>query len=79
MYLKENYQIYYIVGKNVKKYRQEKKITQQELAKKCGYSNSYIKKIEGKGSPKNFSLLTIYNISKALDIDIKCLFEGSDI
>ena len=58
MYLKENYQIYYIVGKNIKKYRQEKKITQKELARKCGYSYSYIKKIEGRESPKNFSLLT---------------------
>ncbi len=79
MNLKENYQIYSLVGANIKKYRQKNKLTQQELAIKSGYSYSYIKKIEGKYSPKNFSILTLYNISKALDIDIKCLFDEKNI
>ncbi len=77
--LKENYQIYFIVVNNIKKYRKAKGITQQELANLTGYSYSYIKKIEGPNSPKNFSILTLYNISKALDVDIKCLFEENNI
>lgn len=79
MLLKSNYEIYSLIGYNIKKYRKKQKITQYELAKKCGYSYSYIKKIEGKESPKNFSILTIYNISIALGIDIKCLFDDNDI
>ncbi len=79
MNLKENYQIYQVVGKNIKKYRLINKLTQKELAKKSGYSYSFIKKIEGPDSPKNFSLLTLYIISKELNIDIKCLFDDIDI
>jgi len=67
------------VGENIKRYRKKSNLTQQELAIRSGYSYSYIKKIEGKESPKNFSLLTLYNLSKALNIDIKCLFEDDDI
>lgn len=79
MHLKENYKIYTLVGENIRKYRKKQSLTQQELANKSGYSYSYIKKIEGKESPKNFSILTLYNISKALDIDIKHLFDNDDI
>ena len=79
MQLKENYQIYFLVCENIKKYRKKNNLTQQELAKRTGYSYSFIKKIEGKDSPKNFSILTLYNIAKALDIDIKCLFDNDDI
>lgn len=79
MKLKENYKIYIIISKNIKKYRLKRKITQQDLAKKSGYSYSYIRKIEGVNSPKNFSVLTLYNISKALEIDLKSLFEDNNI
>ena len=79
MQLKENYQIYFLVGDNIKKYRKKNNLTQQDLARRTGYSSSFIKKIEGKDSPKNFSVLTLYNIAKALNIDIKCLFDNDDI
>ena len=79
MKLKEKYEIYKIVSKNIKKYRLKKNLTQKEFAKKCGYSHSYIKKIEGSNSPNNYSILTLYNISLALDIELKSLFEDNNI
>jgi transcriptional regulator with XRE-family HTH domain len=77
--LKENYQIYSVISDNIKKYRKKRGMTQQELSLKTGYSYSYIRKIEGPNCPKNFSVLTLYNIAKTLDISIMCLFEDNDI
>ena len=54
-------------------------MTQLELSQKCGYSHAYIRRIEGPKCIKTFSILTLYNISKALNIDIKYLFEDDDI
>ena len=71
--------IYITVSKNIKKYRKQQKITQQELAIKSGYSYAYIRRIEGQKCPKTFSILTIYNIAKALNIDIKYLFDDENI
>ena len=71
--------IYKVIAKNLKKHRTEKRITQKELAKKTGYSYAYIRRIEGPNCTKNFSILTVYKISLALDIDIGSLFEDTDI
>ena len=54
-------------------------MSQRQLAIKSGYSYSYIKKLENEKEYKTFSLQTIDNISKTLQIDIKCFFENSDI
>lgn len=77
--LKQNYQIYLVISHNIKKYRRLKGITQHELSARTGYSYSYIRKIEGPNCPKNFSILTLYNIAMSLDISIKCLFDDNDI
>lgn len=67
--------IYIIVSKNIKKYRLKNNMTQKQLADKSGYSYAYIRQLEGPNSPKNFSIQTIYNLSKTLNISIKQLFE----
>ena len=71
--------IYQLVSKNIKKYRKLKGMTQNELARKCGYSYAYIRRIEAPNSRKNFSLDTVSNIARALDIDIELLFEQRDV
>ena len=71
--------IYLIISKNIRKYRKLRNMTQQELAQKCGYSYAYIRRIEAPKCSKNFSILTLANISRALEIDIKHLFEDNDI
>ena len=77
--LKVKKDIYLIISKNIKKYRKEKNLTQKELAKKCGYSYAYIRRIEGPNCSKNFSILTIYNICEALDIEVSSIFKDNDI
>ena len=71
--------IYITIAKNIKKYRQIQKITQKELAQKCGYSYAYIRRIEAPKCSKNFSILTLYNICNALDIDISSIFKDEGI
>lgn len=67
--------IYKRVARNIKKYRKEKGMTQEKLAELTGYSFVNIRRIEAPNCRKNFSIETIYVISKALDIPIYRLFE----
>lgn len=75
----EKQNIYIIIAKNIKKYRKLQKMTQKELSKKTGYSYAYIRRIEGPNCAKNFSILTIYNICEALNIDISSIFDDDNI
>ena len=63
----------------VRERRKEMGLTQKELAKRTGYSYSYIRRIEAPKCSKNFSILTLYNICKALNISISSLFDDDDI
>ena len=66
--------IYKILSKNIKKYRNLRNYTQQELADKCLMTRDFIGRIESNKELKSFSLDTIYIISKALDVPIICFF-----
>ena len=71
--------IYYLVGQNIKKQRKLKNFTQLQLAEKSFFSYEFIRKIESKSSCRNtFSLDTVDKIAKALDIDIRVLFNPLD-
>lgn len=71
--------IYKRVARNIKKYRKKKGMTQEKLAEETGYSYANIRRIEAPNCKKNFSIETIYVISKALDIPIYRLFEEENI
>ena len=73
----DNNYIYYWVGKNIKKYRKQKGITQRELANLGNYSENFIGDLENE-TFKTCSLNTLYHISKLLDIHIRCLFDDLD-
>ena len=79
MILQRNSNIYLVVAKNIRKYRRLRNMTQEDLAKKTGYSYSYIRRIEAPKCSKNFSIQTIYNISLVLEVPIKYLFDDKDI
>jgi len=64
----ENY-IYNVIGKNIKKYRKLKKLTQKELAEIINYSLSFVSSIESK-KYQSFSLGALYRISLALDVEM---------
>lgn len=64
----ENY-IYNTIGKNVKKYRKLKGLTQVELAEKIDYSVSFVSGLESK-THQSFSLGALWRIAMILDIDM---------
>lgn len=70
--------IYKIIRHNIKKYRLLKNMTQAELAEKADLTHDYIRQIESDKVANTFSVQTLYDISIALDIDLKLLFEKSD-
>lgn len=74
----ENY-IYNVIGRNVKKYRKEKKLTQAQLAEQIDYSLSFIASIESK-KYQSFSLGALWRISLILGIDMYklCIDENQE-
>ena len=66
--------IYEIISKNIRRYRIEANLTQEELALKANYSHQFIRKIEAPNVQKMFSLETIYCISKALGREFSDMF-----
>jgi len=65
---------YDIVRKNIKKFRKEKHLTQQQLAEKTDLSVDYICEIESPTKNKSFSIVTLGRIADVLEVDIKEFF-----
>ena len=64
----ENY-IYNVIGRNVKKYRKMKGLTQAKIAEKIDYSLSFVSSIESK-KHQTFSLGALWRISLILGVDM---------
>ena len=73
----DNNYVYYLLGKNVRKYRKLKGLKQRELADKCSLSEGFISDIES-NTFRTISLNTLYHIAKVLDIHIMLLFQDLD-
>lgn len=73
---KRNDDIYEVIAANIKKYRKEARLTQAELAEISNYSHEFIRRIEAPNSKKYFSLDTLVQISKALNIRLEDLLQG---
>ena len=67
--------IYDIIRINIKKIRQEKGLTQAQLAEKADLSHDYVRQIESLKVANTFSVDTLYRIAKALDTNISKLFK----
>ena len=70
-----NKNIYDTVRKNIRKYRKEKGMTQQDLADASFLSHGYIREIESFKMASTFSLDAVEKIANGLGIEIKLLFE----
>jgi transcriptional regulator with XRE-family HTH domain len=57
-----------IVGINVRKLRNSKKLSQEELAFRAGIDRSYLSEIEN--GHKNLSVVMLEQIAVALEVDI---------
>lgn len=74
----ENY-IYNVIGRNVKKYRKMKGLTQAKLAEKIDYSLSFVSSIESK-KHQTFSLGALWRISLILGVDMyKLCIDDSEV
>lgn len=74
----ENY-IYYLVARNLKKYRKIKGLTQSKFAELCNYSDGFIMNIESEKYHQTFSLGTLWKFANVLGIDIRDLFDPIDL
>lgn len=70
--------IYNKIGKNIKKYRLEKGLTQRELADALLLSESFIAKLESI-TYQSISIDTLEQIAKALDTNITNFFNEDEI
>lgn len=66
-----------LVGRNVKRVRQEKGLTQEQLAERSGFSQQYISGLEqGRRNP---TVVTLYELALALGVDhLELLRDGED-
>ena len=67
---KNDYTVYDIIRRNIKKYRKEKGITSAQLAEMVGLSHDFIRQIESEKTRYNYSVETLYKISVALDVSL---------
>lgn len=70
----KKFDVYEIISKNIRRYRKEAHMTQEELAMKANYSHQFIRRIEAPNVKKTFSLDTVYCISKALNREFSEMF-----
>ena len=73
----DNKYIYVIVGKNIKRIREEKGLTQVQLADLIKYNEGTISNIEN-NSFQTFSLEFLYIISKKLEVPMSEFFKKID-
>lgn len=73
----ENY-VYYLVSRNLKRIRKEKGLTQEKLAELSNYSLGFIMNIESEKYYQTFSLGTLWQFGKALNVDIREFFRSLD-
>lgn len=59
------------LGRNIRKTRKEKDLSQEKLALMCGLDRSYMGRIER--GEVNITVVKLYEISKVLEVDIRTL------
>ena len=65
-----------IIAANIKKYRKKANLTQAELAELTHFSHEFIRRIEAPNGKKYFSLDTLVEIARALDVKLEDLVKG---
>ncbi|MDE2029706.1 MAG: helix-turn-helix transcriptional regulator [Alphaproteobacteria bacterium] len=63
-----------LIGTNIRKLRNSKKLSQEELAFRAEIDRSYLSEIEN--GYKNLSVVMLERIATALDVKITALFSG---
>ena len=78
IYFHDDEYYYEIVRTNIKKFRLEHKLTQQDLADLSGVSRQYICDIENKNRNKHITIAILGRIADALNLNIVEFFIKDD-
>ncbi len=74
-YTHDNEYYYKIIRKNIKKFRNNAKLTQQDLADMTDMSREYICDIENDSRNKHLTISVLGRIAEALNINIEDFFK----
>ena len=77
-YIHDDEYYYSIIRKNVRKFRLEKNLTQQELADMTELSREYICDIENEKRNKHRTIAVLGRIAEALNVEISKFFKTTD-
>lgn len=77
-YIHDDEYYYKIIRKNIKKFRLEQGLTQQELADMTEMSRKYICDIENESRNKHLTIAVLGRIAEALQIDITDFFKTTN-
>ena len=73
-YIHDDEYYYTIIRRNIKKFRLEQNLTQQDLADMTELSREYICDIENESRGKHLTIAVLGRIAEALNIDIREFF-----
>ena len=77
-YIHDDEYYYSIIRKNVRKFRLEKNLTQQELADMTELSREYICDNENEKRNKHLTIAVLGRIAEALNVEISKFFKTTD-
>ena len=63
------------LGLNISYYRRKKGLTQLQLAEMVGISRTHMSNIEAPNMNTPFSIITLFRIAQALDVQLCALFD----
>ena len=73
-YINDDEYYYTIIRRNIRKFRLEKNLTQQDLADMTELSREYICDIENEKRGKHLTIAVLGRIAEALNVDIREFF-----
>lgn len=74
VYIHTDEYYYDIIRDNIKKYRKEKNLTQQDLADLAGISRQYVTDIENENRNKYITIAILGRIADAMNVNIELFF-----
>lgn len=77
-YIHDDEYYYTIIRRNIRKFRLERNLTQQDLADMTELSREYICDIENEKRGKHLTIAVLGRIAEALNVDIREFFVDSN-
>ena len=75
MHFNNDTDLYHTISINIKRYREQAKLTQVQLAEQTKISISYLSKIEAAGCNKSLSISVLNQIANVLGVEISEFFK----